>query len=166
MHSLILVTGSWLAQIDAANIDAANVDPTNLAAGAQNVANVEPNALLCSAANNGFLITVITLSIAIGLIFFLIKLFILDRRFIGSPGVRVFLCALFAVITSSAIITWNPFKNEMYQACLENPEFARFMTLGNVPPLAKGLILGGAVAFGGYLLFLIILAIIMKLRKK
>src|SRR5256885_16632529 len=87
------------------------------------------------------------------------------RRFVGIYGTRLAIPLVIAFIASSALIACNPIKDETLTACIESEEFSRYITMAHVSAIPRGLVLGGLITVGMYLVILLVLGLLGKMKK-
>lgn len=119
---------------------------------------VEVNALMCQDASRAFLITCLTIAAVVAILAVLLKKF-WDRRQALSPALRLGLSLALAFSVSSALVAWNPLKDEALLSCLESEEFSRYVLMAHVAAVPRGLVLGGLVSIGFYLLVMFVLGL-------
>jgi hypothetical protein len=125
------------------------------------VGQVELNAGMCADASRSFLIACLTIAAVVAILAVVLKRF-WDRRQAMSPGLRLGLSLALAFVISSIAVAFNPFKPQYFLDCIEDLEFARFVMMANVASVPRGLVLGGLVSVGFYLLLTIILSIFSR----
>lgn len=105
----------------------------------------ELNAAVCHDASRTYLIMSVAIAAAIALAFLLLKLY-LDKRLALTPSIRLWLGAGLAFVTTTAILAFEPLKDEVLMACRESVEFSRYVFFGQVNAFPRALVLGGCVA--------------------
>ncbi|MFL6211544.1 MAG: hypothetical protein ACJ74W_22030 [Pyrinomonadaceae bacterium] len=126
---------------------------------------LEVNAVMCQDASRSFLITCLTIAAVVAILAVLLKRF-LDRRQSFTLGLRLGLTIALAFALSSALVAWNPLKDAALLDCLESEEFSRYVIMAHVAAIPRGLVLGGVVAVGFYLLLMVLLSLLGNLRKR
>lgn len=122
------------------------------------------NAIVCQDASRSFLITCLTIDAVVAILCVLLK-WMWDRRLVGSYATRFAIPLVIAFVVSSALIAWNPIKDEALVACIESEEFSRYITMAHVSAVPKGLALGGLITVGMYVLILLVLGLFGKMKK-
>jgi formate-dependent nitrite reductase membrane component NrfD len=122
---------------------------------------IELNADVCHDASRSFLIACLTIAAVVAILAVLLKR-VWDRRQAMSPGLRFGLSLALAFVISSLAVAFNPFKPQYFLNCIEDLEFARFVVMANVAAVPRGLVLGGLVSVGFYLLLTVILSIFSR----
>jgi hypothetical protein len=123
------------------------------------------NAGVCQDASRSFLIACLTIAAVVAILAVLLKR-VWDRRQAMSPGLRLGISLALAFVVSSAAVAFNPFKPQYFLDCIEDLEFARFVVMANVAAMPRGLVLGGLVSVGFYLLLTVVLSIFSRRNKR
>jgi hypothetical protein len=126
---------------------------------------IELNAGICSDASRSFLIACLTIAAVVAILAVVLKR-VWDRRQAMSPGLRLGLSLALAFVISSLAVAFNPFKPQYFLNCIEDLEFARFVMMANVAAVPRGLVLGGLVSVGFYLLLTVILSIFSRRNRR
>ena len=126
---------------------------------------IELNADVCHDASRSFLIACLTIAAVVAILAVLLTR-MWDRRQTFSPGLRLGLSLALTFAISSLAVAFNPFKPQYFLDCIENLEFSRFVIMANVAAVPRGLVLGGLVSVGFYLLLTIILSIFAGARRR
>ena len=126
---------------------------------------IELNADVCQDASRSFLISCLTIAAVVAVLAVVLKR-VWDRRQTLSPALRLGMSLGLAFAISSAAVAFNPFKPQYFLDCVEDLQFSRFVLMANVSPVPRGLVLGGLVSVGFYLILTVILSILTSLRKR
>lgn len=119
-----------------------------------------PSANQCIDASRSFLITCLTIDLVVVIICVVINRR-MNRRLVGYiTSLVVPLILAFGI--SSALVAWNPLKSEVYLDCLGSATLLRYVIMGGVADIPKGLVLGGVVSVVLYLLLVLVLGMIAK----
>lgn len=124
---------------------------------------VDVNAVVCQDASRSFLIAVLAFDTVAVILSVLLKGF-WDRRLRWSQSIRLGVSLGLCVIMSTALVAWNPLRDEVLNACIESPEFSRYVLMSHVSTIPRGLVLGGAVSVVLFLLLVIVLSLVSKKR--
>lgn len=122
------------------------------------------NATACQDASRSFLITCLVIAAVVAIGAVLLKRF-WDGRHAFKPGIRLGLSLALAFAVSTALVAWNPLKNETLLSCLESEEFSRYVLMAHVAPVPRGLVLGGLVSAAFYLLITILFGLLAGRRR-
>ena len=125
-------------------------------------ANINPDS--CQAAARSFLITCLAIDLVVVLICVALK-WSMNRRLVNY-WTSLLVPLIIAFTVSTALIAWNPIKNDVLLDCLGNAEFSRYVfSLAKVATLPRGIVLGGFVSAALYFVLVILLGLIGKSRK-
>ena len=116
----------------------------------------------CLDASRSFLITCLTIDLIVVIICLVLNRQ-MNRRLMGYI-VSLVVPLVIAFVVSSALAAWNPLKGEVFLNCLGSPSLARYVIMGSVADVPKGLVLGGVISVVLYLLLVFILGFIAKRR--
>jgi len=119
-----------------------------------------PSANQCIDASRSFLITCLTIDLVVVIICVVLNRR-MNRRLIGYVASLV-VPLIIAFLVSSALVAWNPLKGEIYLDCLGSATLTRYVVMGSVADIPKGLVLGGVVSVALYFLLVLILGVIAK----
>jgi hypothetical protein len=122
----------------------------------------EVNAIVCQDASRSFLITVLTIDLIVVIACVALK-WLWNRRLVGYRT-SLFVPLVLAFVVSSALVAWNPLKNEALMDCLSSEEFSRYVLMAHVAPVPRGLVLGGLVSAILYFLIIIVIGLLPKKR--
>jgi uncharacterized membrane protein len=122
----------------------------------------ELNAPICQDASRSFLITVLTIDLVVVIACVALKWF-WNKRLV-SFRTSFIVPLILAFVISSGLVAWNPLKTETLISCLESEEFSRYVIMAHVAAVPRGLVLGGLVSVGLYLLILLIIGLLPKKR--
>jgi hypothetical protein len=121
--------------------------------------NINPS--ICEDASTSFIIASLAFD-AVAVVLAIILKWLLDRMLWKSSGARLALTLLLAVVLSSALVAWNPLRDEVLDACIQSAQFSRYVLMAHVAAIPRGLILGGLVSA---VVFLLLSFVIGKLAK-
>jgi hypothetical protein len=122
--------------------------------------NINPS--ICEDASTSFIIASLAYDAAAVVLALVLK-WLLDRMLWKSNGVRLALTLLLAVVLSSALVAWNPLRDDVLDACIRSTQFSRYVFMAHVAAIPRGLILGGLVSA---VVFLLLSFVIGKLAKR
>jgi hypothetical protein len=122
----------------------------------------EVNAVVCQDASRSFLITVLTIDLVVVVACVALKWF-WNKRLV-SYRASLLVPLILAFVISSALVAWNPLRNEALLSCLESDEFSRYVVMAHVAPVPRGLVLGGLVSAVLYFLILFVIGLLPKKR--
>lgn len=119
-----------------------------------------PSANQCIGASRSFLITCLTIDLVVVIVCVVLNRQ-MNRRLVGYVASLV-VPLIIAFLLSSALVAWNPLKAQAYLDCLESATLIRYVLMGSVADIPKGLVLGGAVSVALYFLLVLTLGLIAK----
>jgi hypothetical protein len=122
----------------------------------------EVNAIVCQDASRSFLITVLTIDLVVVIVCVALK-WLWNRRLVDYRT-SLFVPLVLAFVVSSALVAWNPLKNEALMDCLSSEEFSRYVLMAHVAAVPRGLVLGGLVSAILYFLIIIVIGLLPKKR--
>lgn len=123
----------------------------------------EVNAPACQDASRSFLITVLTIDLVVVVACVALKWF-WNKRLV-SFRTSLIVPLILAFVISSALVAWNPLKNEALMSCLESEEFSRYVLMAHVAPVPRGLVLGGLISAGLYFLIVFVIGLLPQRRR-
>lgn len=127
-------------------------------------AQVQLDSVTCGGANRDFIIVCLVVGIALGLLGLLAKT-IFDRRLVWTSAWRLIVTIILVFAVGTALVSWNPTKTYTWLDCIADPEFSRFMLMGTVSTISRGLVMGGLVSTAFLILFIVVASIVGKMRK-
>ena len=129
-----------------------------------NAGQVQLDSITCAGANRDFIIACLVIAGALALLGLLLKT-VLDKRLIWTSAWRLIITLLLVFVIGTALVAWNPTKTETWLNCISDPEFSRFMLMGTLSALVRGIVMGGFLASAIFFLLVMIVSIIRRMRK-
>jgi hypothetical protein len=126
---------------------------------------IEVNAVVCQDASRSFLIAVLAFDVVAVILALILKAF-WDKRLLWSQMLRLGVSLTLAILLSTALVTWNPMKDETLSACMESAEFSRYVLMSHVAALPRGLVLGGAISAGLFLVLALLSGLLSKRKSR
>ena len=130
----------------------------------ENAGQVQLDSITCAGANRDFIIACLVISVALALLGLLLKM-VLDKRLVWTSAWRLIITLLLVFVIGSALVAWNPTKTEMWLNCISDPEFSRFMLMGTLSAIVRGIVMGGFLSSAIFFLLVMIVSIIRRMRK-
>lgn len=124
---------------------------------------IDVNAVVCQDASRSFLIAAMAFDAVAVILAVLLKGF-WDGRLKWSQSIRLGVSLAISIIVSTALVAWNPMSDEVLTACIESPEFSRYVLMSHVSAIPRGLVLGGAVSTVLFFLIVIVSSLFSKKR--
>ena len=124
---------------------------------------VQLDYITCQVAGRSLLIACLAFDVVAVIIGVLLKWF-WDRRHVWNPAARLGVSLLVTIGVSTALVAWNPVKNEALLDCIADPAMSREILMAHVSDAARGLVLGGAIAATLYFVVVIVMGLLSKKR--
>lgn len=121
------------------------------------------NAVVCQNASRSFLISCLAMDAIVVVLCVALK-WIWNRKLVDYRT-SLIVPLVIAFVVSSALVAWNPLKDETFLNCVESGQFARYVTMANVAAIPRGLVLGGLISVVLYFLVVFIVGLISKRKK-
>jgi hypothetical protein len=117
----------------------------------------------CQRAGNVFLITCGVVDAAAILLAFLFW-WLATWKLWWNRLARLLVMLLLGAGAALVVIALNPFAGDVLKCCLASGDLARYVLLSEVAPWPRGLVAGAAPTAIGFILLLILIGIVRKLR--
>jgi len=130
----------------------------------ENAGQVQLDSITCGGANRDFIIACIVIAVALALLGLLAKM-VLDRRLVWTSALRLIITLLLVFLIGSGLVAWNPTKTDTWLDCIKDPEFSQFMLMGTLSAIVRGIVMGGFLSSAIFFVFVIVVAMIRRMRK-
>jgi hypothetical protein len=130
----------------------------------ENAGQVQLDSITCGGANRDFIIACLVIAAALALLGLLLKT-ILDKRLVWTSAWRLIITLLLVFVIGSALVAWNPTRTETWLNCISDPEYSRFMLMGTLSAIVRGIVMGGFLSSAIFFFLVIIVSIIRRMRK-